>query len=235
MSDIERHVVLGTLAHELRGPLGPLRNAALAIHTIAGDHPQVACSLQIIQRQIAFIESVVEDLLETTRAGVGKTALHCQNLRLGDVVSQAVETCSARLNERLQVVDVVLPEALSVEGDRIRLQQVLVNLIQNASKFSPAGSRIRIDAAAEAGDVVLRVKDEGQGIASDLLPKIFELFTQAGPQADGREHGLGLGLGLVKSLVQLHGGTVDAHSDGVGKGTQIVVRLPVEQSRCAAG
>jgi two-component system CheB/CheR fusion protein len=227
----ERHVVLGTLAHELRQPLGPLRHAAHAIRLLAGDRPQVNASLEIIERQVRYIVSVVEDLLESTRVGVGKTELHCEKVQLAEVVGKAVETCSLTVNERMQRVEVLLADELVIEVDPVRLQQVLVNLIQNASKFSPPHSSIWVKATVDSGEVVLRVEDEGQGVPAELLPKIFDLFTQARPDGCATERGLGLGLGLVKSLVELHGGTVQAKSEGAGKGTEMVVRLPMERSR----
>ena len=235
-SESEQHVVLGTLAHELRNPLGPLRNAAAVIRALAADQPKIASSLEIIDRQVRFIESVIEDLLESTRAGVGKTALHYETVQLADVVAKALETCSIGLTERMQSAEVLLPEGLTIEADPVRLQQVLVNLVQNASKFSPVGNSIWIKASVDTDEVVIHIEDHGQGIPSELLPKIFDLFTQARPEGAGREHalGLGLGLGLVKSLVELHGGTVQARSEGVGKGTEIIVRLPVERPHCSS-
>ena len=227
----ERHAVLGTLAHELRGPLAPLRNAAHVIRTVAGTQPEIAASLEIIDRQIDFIESVVRDLLESTRVGVGKAALHCERVEVAKLVGKAVETCSAALRERSQKTEVLLTDGLTIEADPVRLQQVLVNLIQNASKFSPPQSHISISGTSDSTDMILSVADRGNGIAPHLLPKIFDLFSQGDTDGGRPEQGLGLGLGIVKTLVELHGGTVDARSDGVGKGTEVVVRLPVSRSR----
>lgn len=234
MPDSERYLVLATIAHELRGPLAPLRHAADAIRLVAGDRPEVAAPLDVMDRQIRFIEGVISELLESTRVAVGKAALRYETVRVAEVIAKALETCSPGLDGRVQKAEVLLPHALTIEADPVRLQQVLVNLIQNASKFSPSGSRIRIKATAVSGEVLLVVEDDGQGISSELLPNVFNSFSQAGAQvAAGPEQGLGLGLGIVRTLVELHGGTVEARSDGAGHGTAMVVRLPRERSPCA--
>ena len=224
-------IVLGTLAHELRGPLGPLSNAAQIIRIAAPDNPQIAASLQIIDRQVRYIESLVSDLLESTRASVGKIELNYQTVELGDIIDKAIETCSAELHARQQSTQVLLPGPLSIDADPIRLQQVCVNVIGNSSKFSPPGSTVWIKGTVDAGEVVVRVEDKGRGIPADLLPRIFDLFTQANEEGGRPEHGLGLGLRLVKSLVELHGGSVQARSEGNEKGTEIIVRLPLRRAQ----
>jgi signal transduction histidine kinase len=127
-----------------------------------------------------------------------------------------------------------MPDALGMEGDPLRLQQVVVNLVTNSSKFSPCGSRIWIKANMDADEVVLRVEDHGKGIPADLLPRIFELFSQSGAGGESAGDGLGLGLSVVKNIVELHGGTVQAKSEGDDKGAEIIVRLPVRQPKPAA-
>jgi len=227
----QKHLALGTLAHELRNPLGPLTNAARVIRAVAADRPEIASCVQIIERQLRFIEKFVQDLLEATRVGVGKVKLHCEELDVRTVIDNAVETCSAVLTERGQTVDILIPgTSLRVEADAVRLQQVIVNLITNSSKFSPVGSRIWIKVTVDADELVLRVEDKGRGIPPELLPRIFNLFTQAGSDGDRPGQGLGLGLGLVKAIVEMHGGTVQARSEGDGKGAEIIVRLPLRQS-----
>ena len=225
----EPHAVLGTLAHELRGPLGPLRSAAEVIRAVAGHEPQIASSLEVIDRQIQFIESIVHGLLESTRVAVGKAPLHCERVLIATLVDQALETCSLALGQRSQTAEVSLPDGLAIEADPVRLQQILVNIVQNASKFSPPGTTIRIAATTDAGQVLFQIADKGQGIAPHLLPQVFDLFSQGEPDGARPEQGLGLGLGIVKTLVELHGGTVHARSDGVGKGTEVTVRLPLSQ------
>ena len=226
----DKGVILATLAHELRNPLGPLSNAVQIIRSVAVDRPQIAGCVQIIDRQVRFIESLVKDLLEETRAAVGKMKLHVAPVELGAVIDNALETCSTDLNARAQSVEVLIPDAVRLEADAVRLQQVIVNLIANSSKFSPPGSTIWIKATTDADELVLRVEDHGQGIPAELLPRIFELFTQAGHEGESAAHGLGLGLGVVKAIVEMHGGTVQAKSEGADKGTEISVRLPLRQA-----
>ena len=228
-ADHERHVVLGTLAHELRSPLGPLANAANLIRIAGADTPRIHAAAQIIERQVRFIEMLVCDLLETTRINLGKAQLHYAHVELRDIIDKALETCSAALKEREQEVEVLLPSALDLDADPIRLQQVLVNVIGNASKFSPPGNRIWIKGTVDGADLVLRVEDHGKGIPAELLPRIFDLFTQAQDEGGGANGGLGLGLQLVKTIVEMHRGTVQARSEGAGKGAEVIVRLPLQR------
>jgi two-component system CheB/CheR fusion protein len=225
----EKHVLLGTLAHELRNPLAPLRSAAQLIRMATPDKPRVASYVQIIERQIRFLDDLLKDLIESTRVGVGKAKLHYSTFELRTVIDAAIETCSAVLRDRRQAVDVLIPDTLRLEADAVRLQQVIVNLITNSSKFSPAGTTIWIKATVDADQMVFRVEDHGQGIPSDILPRIFELFTQAdaAPERAPPSAGLGLGLGIVKSIVEMHGGTVQARSEGVGQGAEIIIRVPL--------
>jgi two-component system CheB/CheR fusion protein len=218
----------------LRSPLGPLMNAAELIRMTAMDKPQIHSASQIIERQVRFIGKLVDDLLETTRVAVGKIALHYETIELASIVDRAVETCSVALKERAQVVVVLLPDSLCIEVDAVRLQQVLVNLISNSSKFSPDGNRIWVKATVDGDELVLRVEDQGKGIPTELLPRIFELFTQATPAGSSAD-GLGLGLALVKGIVEMHGGTVQARSEGTGKGAEIIVRLPLQRAELGAG
>jgi PAS domain S-box-containing protein len=223
----ERHAMLGTLAHELRNPLGPLQNAAQLVRMAAWDRPQIGIYVQIIERQIRFIDDVLKDMLESTRIAVGKAKLHYSTFPLRSAIDDAIETCSSLLSERRQQVEVFVPE-ISLEADAVRLQQVIVNLVTNSSKYSPPGSRIWIKATVDGEALILRVEDHGKGIPPQMLPKIFDLFTQADSDG-GSGMGLGLGLGLVKSIVELHGGTVQARSEGVDQGTEIAIRLPLRR------
>ncbi len=222
----DKHVVLGTLAHELRNPLGPLASAAQIIGMVAPDNEQIASSVQIIERQVRYLANLVKDLLEGTRVAVGKVKLHYEVVELRGVIDAAVETCSAALNERAQNVEMLLPDSLKIELDPVRIQQVLVNLITNSSKYSPPQSTIWIKANRDENEAVIYVEDHGRGIPAELLPRIFDLFTQAGREGENAGHGLGLGLALVKGIVDMHRGTVQAKSES-GKGTEISVRLPL--------
>ena len=227
--ETQTHTVLGTVAHELRAPLGPLMNAARMIRLAATDKPQIATCVQIIDRQVRYIESIVRDLLESTRARIGKVQLNYETVELGEVIDKSIETCSAGLSEKQQTTELLLPGPLTIDADPVRLQQVLVNIIGNSSKFSPAGSQIWIKGTVDGGEAVIRVEDKGRGIPAELLPRIFDLFTQSTTEGGRLEHGLGLGLGLVKRLVELHGGSVQARSEGSGKGAEIIMRLPLRR------
>ena len=223
----QKHVLLGTLAHELRNPLGPLRNAAQLIRMATSDKPQIGSYVQIIQRQIRFIDELLNDLLESTRVGMGKMKLHYTTFPLGKAIDAAVETCSEMLRERRQTVEKLISDELHLEADAVRMQQVVVNLLTNSSKFSPNETTIWVKATVDAEELVMRVEDHGRGIPAEMLPKIFDLFTQSEAEGSASTEGLGLGLGLVKSIVELHHGTVHARSDGPGQGTEISVRLPM--------
>ena len=229
-ADQRKSIFIGTLAHELRNPLGPLTNAAHIIQLSFADKPEITYPLKIIDRQVKFIGALVDELLELTRIGTGKVSLNVERVELQQIIAHAVETCSAQLAEKRQTLEVLTPRSIMIEADSVRLQQVFMNLIGNSSKFSPVGSKIWIKATVEGEEVAVRVEDKGKGIPSDLLPHIFELFTQASAERDeASRSGLGLGLNLVKSFVELHHGTVQARSEGVGKGTDFTVRLPLKQ------
>ncbi len=223
----EKHTMIGTLAHELRNPLAPLKNAAELIRVTSPSNPAVGTYVDIIERQIRFIESVLTDLLESARVGMGKTKLDYARFELQEAIDAALETCSPMLKDRRQTIDVLIPGRVALEADFVRVQQVIVNLVANSSKFSPAGAKIWIKATVDSDELVLRVEDHGQGISTDLLPQIFDLLTQAGSEGSAFGRGLGLGLALVKSIVEMHGGSVQARSEGIGKGAEIIVRLPL--------
>jgi PAS domain S-box-containing protein len=235
-ADNRRNIFFATLAHELRNPLGPLANAAHIIRLSSLDKAEIAYPLRIIERQVRFIEGLVSDMLDVTRIGTGKIVLNPAILDLRQLIDAAIETCSTQLEDKRQAIEVLMPASISLEADALRLQQVFVNLIGNASKFSPAEGKIWIKATVEGEEAVLRIEDKGRGIPTELLPHIFDLFTQASaPSRDHAAHsGLGLGLTLVKSFVELHHGTVQARSEGVGKGAEISVRLPLRQPELGA-
>jgi two-component system CheB/CheR fusion protein len=229
-ADSRKNIFIGTLAHELRNPLGPLANAAHIIRLSFLDKPEVAYPLRIIERQVHFIEGLVRDMLDVTRIGAGKIALNLARVPLRQIIQEAIKTLSTQLQDKTQKVDVLMPLEITLEADALRLQQVLVNIVGNASKFSPRGATIWVKATVEGAEAVVRVEDQGQGIPGELLPSIFDLFTQASvPRRDEAAAGLGLGLTLVKSFVELHHGTVQARSEGTGKGAECVFRLPLKQ------
>jgi PAS domain S-box-containing protein len=216
---------LAMLGHELRNPLAPITTTVELMKLRAPD--TFVRERDIIEAQVRYLTGLVDDLLDVSRIASGKIELKTADVDLDEVVAAAVETTQTVLEERSHSLHVRVEEGLFVSGDRRRLVQILVNLLGNAAKYSPPGRNIWLSASAEDGQAVLRVRDEGQGIEAELLPGVFELFSQ-GRQAIDRSHGgLGLGLSIVRNLVRLHGGTVEAASDGAYKGSEFTVRLPL--------
>ena len=218
---------LAMLAHELRNPLAPISMAASLLGNVSGASAQLDKLSRVIGRQVDHMARLLDDLLDAARISSGKIKLALEPLALADVLRHAVETVQPRIAERGQVLDLALPpQAVAVEGDRVRLAQVFTNLLGNASKYTGDGGRLRVAAHVEAESIVVTVEDNGTGIAPDVLPYIFDLFTQ-GPRSLARsEGGLGVGLNVVRTLVGMHGGKVEAHSDGNGHGSRFTVRLP---------
>jgi PAS domain S-box-containing protein len=220
-----KDVFIATLSHELRNPLAPLANAVQIIR-LGGE---VEYAVKVIERQMAVLQRLVDDTLDLSRVGAGKVELQREPLALGPLLRDAVESCRAAIDKRGHRVDIVLPDAeICIEGDPQRLHQVFVNLITNAAKYTPPGGRIWVKGTVEGEEAVARVEDTGEGIPQDMLPTIFELFTQVGNTRRHAEGGLGIGLALVKNLVTLHGGSVQVKSAGSGKGSEFSVRLPLK-------
>jgi len=218
---------LAMLAHELRNPLAPIRNALdLMRIQSTGDSTQ-EWARSVIDRQLTQLTRLVDDLLDVGRITSGKIALHNEPVELNAVVQRAVEATHPLAAASKHTLEVRLSaEPLSVDGDLTRLSQAVLNLLTNAIKYTPAGGRIEVDVAREGDSAVIRVKDSGIGISADLIPSIFDLFVQGERSLDRSEGGLGIGLTLVKRLVSLHGGTVSAHSEGPGRGSEFTIRLP---------
>jgi signal transduction histidine kinase len=215
--------VLAIVAHELRDPLGAL---LFALDALPGDvDPDVRRAHAIAQHQARRAVQIVDDLFDLCRASRDRLSLRKEVVQLADIVASATETTAHLLAVRGHRLTVSLTTSpLLLFADPLRLGQVLTNLLANAAKYTDPGGDIRLTADAEAGQIILRVQDNGRGIAPDLLPRIFDRFWQA--PGKNRTSGLGLGLALVKSLVELHGGSVAARSDGPGTGTELIVRLP---------
>jgi PAS domain S-box-containing protein len=226
-NDRQKNEFLAMLAHELRNPLAPMRNA-LHLLRMPGASSQVASSaLDIMGRQLHHLIRLVDDLLDVSRIIQGKIELRHETVDLGSVIERAVETARPAADARHHRLEIeVPPDPVFVQGDALRLAQVVANLLTNAAKYSPDGSRIKITACAEGGDAVLRVRDAGIGIAPEVLPHIFDLFVQADASLARSEGGLGVGLTLVKRLIEMHGGTVSAESAGAGQGSEFCIRLP---------
>jgi CheY-like chemotaxis protein len=229
-TDRRKDEFLAMLAHELRNPLAPLRNGLQVLNLIGSKDEAAQKTREMMGRQVESLVRLVDDLLDVSRVSRGKLQLHKRVVDLKVVVLLAVENCRAIIDDRRHELQLSLPEApLPVEVDPLRLSQVVVNLLNNAAKFTPRGGRIglTIEPGADASEVVLRVRDNGIGIAPEMLPQIFDLFIQADPTVSRAEGGLGIGLTLVRSLVEMHGGRLHAASDGLGRGCEITVRLPL--------
>jgi CheY-like chemotaxis protein len=221
------------LGHELRNPLSPIVTA-LQLLKLRGNG-QYGNTLAIVERQVQYLIRLVDDLLDVSRVTRGTIRIKKRLLRLQDVIAEGAEMAMPLIEQRRHHLDVRLPSSdLRLNGDEGRLAQVVANLLTNAAKYTDPGGCISVEAERQGGEVVLTVKDTGIGIASDLLPHVFAMFTQGRQAADRSKGGLGLGLTIVRSVVELHGGTVRADSGGLGKGSVFTVRLPVATEEPAA-
>jgi signal transduction histidine kinase len=215
---------LAMLGHELRNPLAPILTA-LRLMTLKGGDTLLK-ERTIVERQVRHLVRLVDDLLDVSRIARGKIELRRQSVDMADIIASAVEAASPLLEERQHQLAVNVPRGLAVNGDPTRLTQVVTNVVSNAAKYTPSGGRIEIDAVLEHDAVEVRIRDNGMGVSAEMLPHIFEMFTQERQALHRADGGLGLGLTIVKSLVELHRGTVMARSEGIGRGCEIVVRLP---------
>ena len=232
-ADRRKDEFLATLAHELRNPLAPI-NSGLHILRSAKDEGHRAIALEIIERQVNQMVRLVDDLLDVARITTGKVEVRQEPIDLALVIKDAIETSQPLLTDRGQPFTIVPPpQPVFVNGDRTRLAQVFANLMNNSAKYSEPGQPVSITFGRDGNDAVVRVKDAGMGIHPDMLPRVFDMFRQADRTTGGRSRGgLGIGLSLVKRIVEMHGGSVTAHSEGLGLGSEFVVRIPaVEVSR----
>lgn len=224
---------LAMLAHELRNPLGPIRNAVEILSRLTDAQPVPRPILDIIRRQVRHMVRLVDDLLDVARVTQGKVTLERQPTAISEFIRRAVEATHDPFNERNQRLSVDLPaDPLFVNGDVVRLAQVFSNLLQNACKYTPLGGAIAVRAERVEKSVVIRVIDNGVGIAAGMLAHVFDLFAQDERTIDRSQGGLGIGLTVVRRLVELHGGTVRVRSDGRGAGSEFTVILPlIDQER----
>ena len=226
-SDRAKDVFLATLAHELRNPLAPVWNGLSIIRHAPGNAARVQQVAEMIERQVGQLARLVDDLLDVSRITTGKIELKKETTELADVLRSALETSLPHIEAAHHKLTVRLPEEpASLEADPVRLAQVFSNLLNNAAKYTRPGGHIDVDAQAEPQRLVVRVRDNGAGIAREMLGKVFSLFTQVTHPADRSQGGLGIGLSLVEGLVRLHGGTVEARSEGLDQGSEFVVCLP---------
>lgn len=227
-ADRSKNEFLAVLAHELRNPLAPIRNAAQILHLTHVPTPEFKSALDLIDRQMVQMTRLIDDLLDIARITGNKLELRRQTLKLADVLAAAAETCRPMIDERGQSLIVSVPaEAILLDADLTRLAQVVSNLLNNASKFTPANGQIWLTAVRQGSDAVISVRDTGLGIDPRALPDIFDMFAQGDHATCAPQSGLGIGLTLVKRLVEMHGGSVRASSDGPGKGSEFVVRIPM--------
>jgi PAS domain S-box-containing protein len=226
-ADRRKDEFLAMLAHELRNPLAPIRNAAHTLGLLGGNDARLRWVSEVIERQVGLMTRLVDDLLDVSRITSGKITLKRSPLRVDEVVAQAVEMARPTAESRKQTLEVeVAEDAGWVDGDQARLVQAIGNLLDNAIKYTEEGGRIVIAARRDGDDATIAVRDTGAGIPADLLPRVFDLFTQADRSLERRQGGLGLGLTLVRRLVEMHGGTAHVSSDGPGLGSEFTIRLP---------
>jgi len=229
-SDRRKDDFLATLAHELRNPLAPVRNAVEVLHLKGPDSPEVKWARGVIDRQMHSMSRLIDDLLDVSRISRGKIELRRERLDLADVVRAAVESSRPHIEKLEHELIVELPPGpIVLDADPTRLAQVLLNLLNNAAKFSARGGRIAMTAVRSGDEVVVSVKDAGIGIAADHLGSVFEMFSQVEAALSRSQGGLGIGLSLVKRLVEMHGGRVEARSEGLDKGSEFLIRLPLAE------
>ncbi|HEV3168051.1 MAG TPA: ATP-binding protein [Isosphaeraceae bacterium] len=236
LADADRHKnqFLAMLAHELRNPLAAVRNA-VEVASRSGSKEDIEWSRDVTARQVGNFAHLINDLLDVARITEGKIQLHKELIDAAPVIRHAVAAVRPLVDERKHELLLSFTSTdLRLDADSTRVEQILVNLLTNAAKYTPSGGRILLIVGVEGKEVVFRVRDNGLGILPELLPKMFDLFAQGDRSLDRSEGGLGIGLTLVKSLAELHGGTVSAISDGAGKGSEFVVRLPAAEGGTGA-
>jgi len=230
LKEADRHKdeFLAMLAHELRNPLAPIHNAVELMRLKSLSDPQLTWAREVIARQLTSLTRLVDDLLDVSRITRGKINLTRESVELEGLIARAVETVHPLMTERRHELTLELPEpGAAIFGDPTRLTQAIANVLGNAAKYTDAGGKISLVAATNQSEVEIRIRDNGIGIRPEMLPHVFELFTQLDRTNGRTQGGLGIGLALVRQLVQMHGGSVSAASDGPGKGAEFVLRLPV--------
>jgi two-component system CheB/CheR fusion protein len=227
-ADRRKDEFMVTLAHELRNPLAPIRNVVHVLNKRRKVDLQLTWALEVIDRQIAQASRLLDDLMDVSRIKEGKVQLLKSRISLDEALQDALEESRPAIEQHGHQLELnVLSGPVYLDADRARLVQVFSNLLNNAAKYTDRGGRISLTVSRSADWVVVSVKDSGVGIAGDMLTRIFDVFTQAESPVKHTQTGLGIGLALVRSLVELHGGQVEARSEGLGRGSEFIVRLPV--------
>jgi signal transduction histidine kinase len=231
-ADRHKNIFLSTLSHELRNPLAPLTNALQLIRMTDPENSALQYPIKLIERQVEFIRRLVDDLLDVTRISAGKVQLQLEPTDVRDVIARAVEMARPLLTQRKhRLREHLLATPIVVRADAARLEQVFVNLLTNAAKYTPEGGEIEVRATHDQTEAIVHVVDNGVGIPLEMQPHIFDLFTQVASSFERAEGGLGIGLSLVKNFIELHGGSVQVKSEGPGSGSTFTVRLPLAQPR----
>lgn len=227
-ADRRKDEFLATLAHELRNPLAPVRNAVQVLRLKGPDEPELRWGREVIERQVEYLTRLIDDLMDVSRITRDRLELRKERIELAEVIMGAVESSRPTIEQCGHELTVTLPpQPVYLNGDLVRLAQVFLNLLNNAAKYTERGGRIWLTAERQCSEVVVRVKDTGVGIPAEKLSRLFEMFFQVDRTLERSQGGLGVGLSLVRRLVELHGGRVEARSEGVGKGSEFIVRLPV--------
>jgi PAS domain S-box-containing protein len=235
-ADRRKEEFLAVLSHELRNPLAPIQSALDLMSQTEMSRTERERELAVVVRQVRHLTRLVDDLLDVSRINRGRIELQKEVVVLGAAVSEVIEAIKPLIDQRKMTLRVALPdETIRLDADTTRLEQIFLNLLTNAVKYTNTGGRIELTAARDGGDVVVRVQDNGIGISGAMLPRIFDLFVRGELRADAKQGGLGIGLSLVKTLVEKHGGTISAQSQGPGTGSVFVVRLPVLPAALADG
>ena len=231
-ADRSKNEFLATLAHELRNPLAPIRAAVRILELKANMTPDTQSALDVIDRQTRQMTRLIDDLLDIARITSNKLELRKERIELREALKAAMETSKPLMEQRGHELVVEMDdEPIYLDGDLIRLAQVVSNLLNNAAKYTESGGRICLTGTKKEGNAVITVRDNGIGIAPEVLPRIFEMFTQVGRTTGGSQSGLGIGLTLVRRLVQMHDGAISVHSDGPGQGSEFIISLPVYDSQ----
>ena len=227
-ADARKNEFLAMLGHELRNPLAPIRNAVKIMKQRGSDDPALCWARDVIDHQMRQMAQLVDDLLEISRVTRGKVRLQKEVVAVATIIAYAVETSRPIIDAHRHRLSIALPpETILVDADAVRMAQVLSNLLNNAAKYTEAGGHIRLAVKVEEELVAFQVRDNGIGIPAEMLSSVFDLFTQVDHSLDRSNGGLGLGLTVVRSLVEMHGGSVQAASEGLGKGSEFMVRLPI--------
>ncbi|HEY2739818.1 MAG TPA: ATP-binding protein, partial [Thermoanaerobaculia bacterium] len=227
-ADRRKDQFLAMLAHELRNPLAPIRNAVELMHRVDAPDPSFEAAREMVERQVKHLAHLVDDLLDVSRLTHGGIRLRQEPVDLAKVVERAMEATRTLIESRNHELTAEIPaQPIRIEADAVRIEQVVTNLLNNAAKYTMPGGHIRLRVDREGNEALVRVRDNGIGVPPDVLGRVFEPFVQSDGSLAHTEGGLGIGLTLVRSLVEMHGGTVEAHSPGLGQGSEFVVRLPL--------